>query len=73
MSEVNLSKGYDAAPPLLVQLEAGYKELARKKGVQFLSLLNVVGKDNYKDGLHPNEAGDAEIAAAVAAFLTKKQ
>ena len=69
MSQVNLAKGYDITQPLLVQLEAGYKALALKKGVLFLSLLNVVSKDNYKDGLHPNKEGDAEIAQAVATFL----
>jgi lysophospholipase L1-like esterase len=37
--------------------------------VLFLSLLNVVSKDNYKDGLHPNKEGDAEIAQAVSTFL----
>jgi len=70
MSKVNVEKGYDITQPLLVQLEAGYKALALKKGVLFLSLLNVVSKDNYKDGLHPNKDGDAEIAQAVSTFLT---
>jgi lysophospholipase L1-like esterase len=69
MSQVNIAKGYDVTQPLLVQLEVGYKSLALKKGVLFLSLLNVVSKDNYKDGLHPNKEGDAEIAQAVSTFL----
>ena len=70
MDQVNIGKGYDITQPLLVQLEAGYKALSQKKGVLFLSLLNVVSKDNYKDGLHPNKEGDAEIAQAISAFLT---
>lgn len=64
-------KGYHITQPLLVQLEAKYKSLARKKGVSFFSLLNVVGQNNYRDGLHPNKAGDAEITQAVLEFLTK--
>ena len=69
MSQVNLEKGYDITPPLLTQMEAGYQALAQTKAVQFLSLLNVVSKDNYNDGLHPNDDGDAEIARAISAFL----
>ena len=70
MSETNLEKGYQITQPLLVQLEQGYRALAVEKGVRFLSLLNAVSKTNYKDGLHPNENGDAEIARAVLAFLS---
>ena len=29
-------------------------------------------QENFKDGLHPSAAGDAEIAEAVLSFLTKK-
>jgi lysophospholipase L1-like esterase/dienelactone hydrolase len=70
MSSVNLEKGYDVTPPLLAKLEIEYKALARKKGVLFCSLLNVVSKENFKDGLHPNEAGDAEIAGVLSRFLS---
>ena len=69
MSEVNLKKGYDITGPLLIQLGEKYNELADKKGLKFLSLLNVVSPENYKDGLHPDKAGDEEIAKAVLAFL----
>lgn len=65
-------KGYDVTPTLLAKLEVEYKELAKKKGVSFISLFGVVSKNNYKDGLHPNEAGDAEIAKAILDFLNKK-
>jgi lysophospholipase L1-like esterase len=34
---------------------------------------NVVSKENYTDGLHPNNAGHAQIAKAVAAYLTTQQ
>ena len=72
MGAVVRKEGYDVTPPLLAKLEVEYKELAKKKGVSFVSLLDVVGKNNYKDGLHPNGAGDAEIAKAILDFLDKK-
>ena len=72
MNAVIRKKGFDITPPLLAKLEVEYKALAQKKGISFISLLNVVSKNNYKDGLHPNEAGDAEIAAAILDFLAKQ-
>ena len=72
MSEVNLKKGYDATLPLLEKLEKEYKALAERKGTRFLSLFHVVSRGNFKDGLHPNQDGDAQIAKAVLAFLLKK-
>lgn len=69
--ERNLKKGYDICQPILEDLEKAYRQLAEKKGVQFLSLLKVVSKENYMDGLHPNEAGQREIAAAITPFLLK--
>ena len=72
MSGRNRQKGYHIAPPLLAELEKEYHALAKKKGIRFLSLLDVVSEENFKDGLHPNAAGDAEIAEAVLSFLTKK-
>lgn len=73
MNATNRKKGYDVVPPLLEKLAVEYEALARRKGTSFLSLLNVVSKDNYRDGLHPNEAGDAEIAKAILDFLAKPQ
>jgi len=70
MSAINHKRGYDVTSPLLAKLENEYKALAKKKGIQFVSLFNVVSKENYKDGLHPNEAGDAEIAKAILSFLS---
>jgi lysophospholipase L1-like esterase len=69
--ERNLKKGYDACPPILEQLEVAYQELAREKGVPFLSLLRVVSKENLPDGLHPNEAGQQQIAEALGPFLVQ--
>lgn len=69
MSKVNLAKGYQVTPPLLADLERDYQLLALKKGVWFLSLLRVVSPENYRDGLHPNAAGDTQIAQAVGNFL----
>jgi len=72
MSDVNLEKGYQANPPLLIQLEAGYNALAQEKGVRFVSLLGVVSNANFKDGIHPNSSGAAEIAAVISAFLSDR-
>lgn len=71
MSEINLKKGYQITQPLLEQLEKEYKALAQKKGTRFLSLLNVVSKENYKDGLHPNQDGNAQIAEAFRDFYER--
>jgi len=73
MRDRNRTKGYHVTPPLLKKLEEEYKALAKKKGIRFASLLNVVSKENYKDGLHPNKAGDAEIAEAMLNLLTKPE
>lgn len=71
MSDRNRRKGYHVTPPLLAELEKEYQALAKKKGIRFLSLLQVVSSENFKDGLHPNAAGDAEIAEAVLGFFNK--
>ncbi len=69
LCERNVQKGYDICPPLLQQLEQAYRELAARKQVRFISLLGVVSPENLPDGLHPNEAGHREIAAAMTPFL----
>lgn len=69
MSSVNREKGYHITPPLLAKMEKQYKILAETRGIQFFSLLNVVSKENYKDGLHPNKGGNIEIARAISEFL----
>jgi lysophospholipase L1-like esterase len=67
--ERNLKKGYDICQPILEQLEVAYQELAKAKGVPFVSLLRVVSKENLPDGLHPNEAGQRQIAEVLGPFL----
>jgi lysophospholipase L1-like esterase len=69
--ERNLKKGYDICQPILEDLETAYRKMAEKKGVQFLSLLKVVSKENYMDGLHPDEAGQRQLAEAITSFLLK--
>jgi len=49
----------------LVELKNKYKKLAAKDHVKFLSLLHVVSKTNYVDGLHPDIKGQKQIARAV--------
>lgn len=71
LSSINIEKGFQVTPPLLKKLEESYKALAERKGIRFASLLNVVSKENYKDGLHPNSAGDAEIAEFILKLLAK--
>lgn len=73
MSEMNLKKGYQITQPLLEKLEEGYKALAQGKGTEFLSLLNTVSSENYKDGLHPNPDGNAQIAEAFLDFYKQRQ
>lgn len=70
MSRGNIHKGYHVTGPLLAALEKGYRQLAKEKGIRFESILNVVSKENFRDGLHPNQAGDEQIAEAVLKFVT---
>ncbi|HUZ58132.1 MAG TPA: SGNH/GDSL hydrolase family protein [Hanamia sp.] len=66
MNEINRSKEYNKnTKKSLYQLEKRYKELANEEHTGFLSLLHVVSKPNYADGLHPDIAGQKEIANAV--------
>ena len=71
MNSVNRRKGYNITVPLLASLEVKYKALALKKKISFLSLLTVVSKEHFIDGLHPDKAGDEEIAKAVLNYLKK--
>jgi len=71
MSPKNINQGYHLTPPLLMELEARYKGLAQKKGVSFVSLLDVVSSGNYLDGLHPSKAGHREMAQAILSFLQR--
>ena len=66
MSEINKGRKYNEnTKQSLYKLEKRYKELSEAKHTGFISLLHVVSKPNYADGLHPNMAGQKEIANAV--------
>lgn len=66
MNEINKGKMYNEnTKRSLYKLKKRYKELAEAQHTGFISLLHVVSKSNYADGLHPNMAGQKEIAKAV--------
>ncbi|MXV52282.1 hypothetical protein GS399_14990 [Pedobacter sp. HMF7647] len=66
MNEVNIKKKYnDNTKNALQALSKKYKALAKEEHVEFVSLLHTVSKSNYADGLHPNLAGQKEIAEMV--------
>lgn len=66
MNEINKGKKYNEnTKQSLYKLEKRYKKLAVEQQINFISLLHVVSKPNYADGLHPNIAGQQEIAKAV--------
>ncbi len=66
MNEINKKKKYNEnTKQSLYKIEQKYKELAASEHTSFISLLNVVSKSNYADGLHPNIAGQKEIEKAV--------
>ena len=72
MSPLNVRKKYNMNTEMaLVALEKSYRRLAKEESVEFISLLRVVSPANYADGLHPNAAGQQEIAAAVWKGLSK--
>ena len=66
MSDINVKKKYNEnTKRSLVKLEKRYKELVKEEKVGFISLLHVVSKSNYADGLHPDVKGQQQIAARV--------
>lgn len=66
MNEINKGKMYNEnTKQSLYKLKKRYKELAEVQHTGFISLLHVVSKPNYADGLHPTMAGQKEIAKAV--------
>ena len=72
MNDINRNKKYNEnTKQSLYQLEKKYKALAVEQQISFISLLHVVSKPNYADGLHPNIAGQKEIAKAVWKGLKK--
>ena len=56
---------YKNLEPLVKELDNKYKLLAKEHEILFISMLKVVGKKNYWDGLHPNKKGHDEISKAV--------
>ena len=72
MNDINRNKKYNEnTKQALYKLEKRYMQLAVEYGISFISLLHVVSKSNYADGLHPNIAGQKEIATAVWKGLKK--
>lgn len=72
MNELNRGKKYNEnTKQSLYKLEKKYRQLAKDEHTGFISLLHVVSKANYADGLHPNIAGQKEIAKAVWKGLKK--
>lgn len=70
MSELNKSKLYNEnTKKSLEKLESAYKKLSEEESVGFISLLNVVSKENFADGLHPNIEGHREIADKIWSYL----
>ncbi len=66
ISPLNVKKKYNEnTERSLVRLDREYRKLAKDDSVAFISLLHAVSPGNYVDGLHPNMAGQREIAAAV--------
>ncbi len=66
MSKVNVKKKYNEnTKKSLAELEKKYKELAKEESLGFISLLRTVSASNYVDGLHPDIAGQKQIAIAV--------
>lgn len=72
MADVNKKKEYNEnTKESLYKLEKRYKKLAKDQHLGFISLLHVVSKPNYPDGLHPDVAGQKEIEKAVWKGLNK--
>lgn len=72
MNDLNRGKKYNEnTKQSLHKLEKKYEELAEAQHTGFISLLHVVSKPNYADGLHPNVEGQKQIAKAVWKGLKK--
>ncbi|HYW35836.1 MAG TPA: SGNH/GDSL hydrolase family protein [Balneolaceae bacterium] len=66
MAPYNVKKKYNEnTKKSLVILKRKYQKLAKSESVQFISLLHTVSPPNYVDGLHPDVAGQRQIAHAV--------
>ena len=72
INAINKSKKYNAnTKKSLYVLEKRYKKLAASLHTGFISLLHTVPKPDYADGLHPNIAGQKQIAEAIWKQLKK--
>ncbi len=59
-------KGYDEKEQIMLgKLRGKYREYAEKSNCHFLDLWGVVSPKNYSDGLHPDLAGQKQIAECV--------
>ena len=66
MNDINKKKLYNEnTRHSLKQLEHRYKKLAKTSHTGFFSLLNVVPRLDYADGLHPNAAGQQALYQAI--------
>ena len=72
MNKINKKKEYNEnTKQSLHKLEQLYKQLAATEHTSFISLLHVVSKPDYADGLHPNIVGQKEIEKGVWKGLEK--
>ncbi len=66
MNQINVDKKYNKnTRDSLYLMEKEYAELAKRTGVEFISLLHAVTPEHFHDGLHPDRRGQQEIADAV--------
>jgi lysophospholipase L1-like esterase len=66
MNDINKRKLYNEnTRRSLRQLASGYQRLAGNNKTGFLSLLNVVPRKAYADGLHPNARGQQALYKAI--------
>lgn len=66
MNEINKAKLYNEnTRRSLKKLAIGYKELASKNHIGYLSLLSIVPRLAYADGLHPNAQGQQALWRAI--------
>ncbi len=66
MSQLNKDKRYNWNTKKSLQaLEKAYRTLAKREHIGFISLLHAVSDSNYADGLHPNVAGQRELARTI--------
>ncbi len=66
-------KGFgEGTQQALAKLPEAYAAEAKKRKVRFASMLTAVTAANLPDGVHPNVAGHAELAKAMAAAIQAK-